>query len=251
VGRGGKRAYAYLFYPHREVLTGTAVARLSTISEMTPLGSGMRIALRDLEIRGAGNLLGAEQSGQIEAVGFELYCELLKEAVEILKGEAPVPAREASIEIPVDAYIPEGYISEEETRVEEYRRLIVAGRAGTIDEFSSELADRFGEPPAQVRQLLELERLRTRAAKAGLESVTMRADELQLKGFPGEEAALIRAAVYAAESEYCVRKGLYADKESRTLYLKLRLGEVNNRQELLLMWLKSIIDDILESGNTN
>ena len=251
VGRGGKRAYAYLFYPRREVLTGTAVARLSTISEMTPLGSGMRIALRDLEIRGAGNLLGAEQSGQIEAVGFELYCELLKEAVEILKGEAPVPAREASIEIPVDAYIPQGYISEEETRVEEYRRLIVAGRAGTIDEFSSELADRFGEPPAQVRQLLELERLRTRAAKAGLESVTMRADELQLKGFPGEEAALIRAAVYAAESEYCVRKGLYADKESRTLYLKLRLGEVNNRQELLLMWLKSIIDDILESGNTN
>ncbi len=143
VGRGGKRAYAYLFYPHREVLTGTAVARLSTISEMTPLGSGMRIALRDLEIRGAGNLLGAEQSGQIEAVGFELYCELLKEAVEILKGEAPVPARDASIEIPVDAYIPESYISEEETRVEEYRRLIVAGRAGTIDEFSSELVDRF------------------------------------------------------------------------------------------------------------
>jgi transcription-repair coupling factor (superfamily II helicase) len=247
VGRGVKRAYAYLFYPHREMMTGTAVARLSTISEMTPLGSGMRIAMRDLEIRGAGNLLGAEQSGQIEAVGFELYCQLLKESVEILKGEAPPREREASIEIPVDAYIPESYISEEETRVEEYRRLIVAGRAGTVDEFSSEIIDRFGEPPTPVRQLLELERLRTTAARAGFESVTMRGDELQVKGFKGEEDALIRAAVYAAEHDYCINKGLYADKDTGTLYLKLRLGEVNNRQELLIMWLKSIIDDIIEN----
>jgi transcription-repair coupling factor (superfamily II helicase) len=156
-----------------------------------------------------------------------------------------LPERDASVEIPVDAYIPESYISEEETRVEEYRRLVVAGRAGAVDEFASELVDRFGEPPLPVRQLLALERLRAGAAKAGLESVTMRGDELQLKGRSGQEDILVRAALFAAENDYCANKGLYADQERGTLYIKLRLGEVNNRQELLLMWLKSIIDDIL------
>jgi transcription-repair coupling factor (superfamily II helicase) len=248
VGRAGKRAYAYLFYPGREVLTETAVARLSTISEMTPLGSGMRVALRDLEIRGAGNLLGAEQSGQIEAVGFEMYCELLKEAVEILKGESPPPEREAVVELPVDAYLPEYYITDQETRVEEYRRLIVAGRTGSIAEFASELEDRFGEPPRPVRQLLEMERLRLRAAGAGLESVTARGNEMQLKAYKDEEGALARAAALAGR--FCEDKGIYADVESRTLYLKLRFEEVNNRQELLLMWLNAIIDDILESGQS-
>ncbi|HEY5531364.1 MAG TPA: transcription-repair coupling factor [Candidatus Anoxymicrobiaceae bacterium] len=248
VGRAGKRAYAYLFYPGREVLTETAVARLSTISEMTPLGSGMRVALRDLEIRGAGNLLGAEQSGQIEAVGFEMYCELLKEAVEILKGESPPPEREAVVELPVDAYLPEYYITDQETRVEEYRRLIVAGRTGSIAEFASELEDRFGEPPRPVRQLLEMERLRLRAARAGLESVTARGNEMQLKAYKNEEGALAGAAARAGR--FCEDKGIYADAESRTLYLKLRFEEVNNRQELLLKWLNSIIDDILESGQS-
>ncbi len=250
VGRAGKRAYAYLFYPHREVLTDTAVARLSTISEMTPLGSGMRVAMRDLEIRGAGNLLGAEQSGQIEAVGFEMYCELLKESVEVLKGEAPAAAREASVELPVDAFIPDDYVSDQETRVEEYRRLIVAGRTGALEEFAAELEDRFGDMPTPVKQLLQVESLRARAASAGLEAISTRGDELQLKVFAGEEEALVRAAVYAAEHDFCKRKGVYPDEESKTLYLKLRFGEVNNRQELLLKWLKSIIDDILETGRS-
>jgi len=245
VGRSGKRAYAYMFYPHREVLTDTAVARLATISEMTPLGSGMRVALRDLEIRGAGSLLGAEQSGQIEAVGFELYCELLKEAVEILKGEAPELAREAVVELPVDAYIPEEYVSDQETRVEEYRRLIVAGRAGTLDELVLELEDRFGEAPAPVKQMIQIERLKVTAAKSGIESVTMRGNELQLKFFEGEEKTLEKAALLAESVEIVGPEGAFADARSKTLYLKLRFAEVNNRQEELLKWLISIIDDII------
>jgi transcription-repair coupling factor (superfamily II helicase) len=250
VGRSGKRAYAYLFYPHREILSDTAVARLATISEMTPLGSGMRVALRDLEIRGAGSLLGAEQSGQIEAVGFELYCELLKEAVDILKGEAPQASAEAVVELPVDAYIPEDYISEEETRVEEYRRLIVAARAGTLDEFAGELEDRFGEAPTPVKQLLDVERLRLKAAHAGLESATTRGTELQLKFLRAEETPMLMVADFA-ESEGMVGKdGTYTDLESRTIYLKLRFAEVNNRQEVLLMWLNSIIDDIIFVGRS-
>ncbi|MBU4239882.1 MAG: transcription-repair coupling factor [Actinobacteria bacterium] len=245
VGRAGKRAYAYLFYPRREALTDTAVARLATISEMTPLGSGMRVAMRDLEIRGAGNLLGAEQSGQIEAVGFEMYCELLRESVEILKGEVPGPAREAVVELPVDAYIPEEYVSDEETRVEEYRRLIVAGRAGTLDEFARELEDRFGPPPDPVRRMLDVERLRRDAGEAGLETVVTRGEELQLKSFPAEERALEIAARSAVSAGICDAGSVCIDKVTRTLYLKLRLQEVKNRQELLLKWLELIIDDII------
>lgn len=248
VGRSEKRAYAYMFYPAREVLSETAVSRLATISEMTPLGSGMRIAMRDLEIRGAGNLLGAEQSGQIEAVGFEMYCELLKESVEALKGEAPAPERVATVELPVDAYIPEEYISDQQTRVEEYRRLVAAGRTGRLEEFEAELADRFGEPPTPVRQLVEVERLRRKAARVGLESIAERAGELQLKAFQGEEEALVVAAASAAGRNYCRDRGVYADEESRALYLKLRLSEADNRQELMLTWLNLIIDDIAENG---
>ena len=249
VGRAGKRAYAYMFYPRREILTDTAVSRLATISEMTPLGSGMRVAMRDLEIRGAGNLLGAEQSGQIEAVGFEMYCELLRESVEILKGEAPEPAREAAVELPVDAYIPAEYILDEETRVEEYRRLVVAGRAGALDEFARELEDRFGPPPWPVMNMLEVERLRRSAGEVGLEFVTMRVDELQLRCLPGEEGVLKKAARSAISSEICGDDSVAIDEVTRTLYLKLRFREVNNRQELLLKWLILIIDDIIQNGH--
>jgi transcription-repair coupling factor (superfamily II helicase) len=248
VGRSEKRAYAYLFYPHREVLSDTAVARLETISEMTPLGSGMRVALRDLEIRGAGSLLGAEQSGQIEAVGFELYCELLKEAVDILKGETPEMLPEATVELPVDAFLPDDYITDQETRVEEYRRLILAGRSGTLEELVAELEDRFGDPPVPVKQLMDVERLKVKAGRARVESVTMRADELQVKFLPDCEREMSLAESFA-ESEGIVEKGkAYSDLESRTLYLKLRFAEVNKRQELLLKWLNAIIDDILFVG---
>ncbi|MFH1149779.1 MAG: transcription-repair coupling factor [Actinomycetota bacterium] len=249
VGRATRRAFAYLFYPSRGVLTDTAVARLATISDMTALGSGMRVAMRDLEIRGAGNLLGAEQSGQIEAVGFELYCELLREAVDILKGEAPVAERESVLELPIDAYIPDEYVSDEETRVEEYRRLIVAGRVRRLDELERELEDRFGEPPPEVRRMLELERLRVDAADAGLESVILAGGELRLKCFPGRENSLALAARSAREREISASAGIYIDEVSRTLYLKLSLEEVKKRQELLLKWLKLIIDDIMQSGH--
>jgi transcription-repair coupling factor (superfamily II helicase) len=183
-------------------------------------------------------------------VGFELYCELLKEAVDILKGEAPQASAEAVVELPVDAYIPEDYISEEETRVEEYRRLIVAARAGTLDEFAGELEDRFGEAPTPVKQLLDVERLRLKAAHAGLESATTRGTELQLKFLRAEETPMLMVADFA-ESEGMVGKdGTYTDLESRTIYLKLRFAEVNNRQEVLLMWLNSIIDDIIFVGRS-
>ena len=246
VGRAAKRAFAYIFYPHRATLTESAVARLAAISEMTPLGSGMRLAMRDLEIRGAGNLLGAEQSGQIEAVGFEFYCQLLRESVEVLTGEVTARARESSIELPIDAYIPEEYISDQEARVEIYRRVVASGRAGAIGELALEITDRFGAPPVPVEQMLELEALKVRAGEAGIEAVSMRGDELQVKTCAGEESLLGRVAQHALESGFCGSEGTYADQTTRTIYLKLRLRDVKNRQKLLLKWLKSIIDDIIK-----
>lgn len=247
VGRSEKKAYCYLFYPRREVLSETAIARLATISEMTPLGSGMRVAMRDLEIRGAGNLLGTEQSGQIEAVGFELYCQLLKEAVDVLKGEREPAAAPASIELPMDAYIPEEYISDEESRVEQYRKFIIAGRTGRIQELEAELEDRFGEPPEPVKRLAALEKMRLEFGAAGFESVTMRGDELHLRARAGKKDLPAAAAAKLAAGGNIEADNIYIDEGLRTIYLKLELGEVNKRQEVLIMWLGLIIDDILEA----
>ncbi|MFH1150877.1 MAG: transcription-repair coupling factor, partial [Actinomycetota bacterium] len=229
VGRSARRAYAYLFYTRRATLTDTAVARLAAISEMTPLGSGMRVAMRDLEIRGAGNLLGAAQSGQIETVGFEFYCQLLRESVDVLTGQKP-RVREASVDLPVDAYIPEEYVSDQESRVEIYRRAVSAAEPGAIDELVAELGDRFGEPPVPVETMLELEKMRMAAGEAGVEAVAMRGDEMQLKPFAGHEKALERVPGFAVRSEICDAEGAYFDGATKTLYLKLRLRDVKNRQ---------------------
>lgn len=241
VGRAKRRAYAYLFYPQRTTLSEVAVARLSTISEMTALGSGMRVAMRDLEIRGAGSILGAEQSGTIESVGFEMYCELLKESVEVLKGELPV-TREAVLELPVDAYFPAEYIADQETRVEEYRRLIVAGRRGAVEEYSMDLKDRFGEPPRPVVNLLELETLRMNAGLAGVEAITTRGGELQVKlaGDGGDRLARISKKA----RPYCTLDGVFTDPATRTVFLRFDLEGEEDGQGLLLRWLKAIIDDL-------
>jgi len=241
VGRAVRRAYAYLFYPRRSALTDTALARLATLTEMTPLGSGMKVAMRDLEIRGAGNLLGAEQSGHIEAVGFEMYCQLLREAVEILKGEQRPPAKEAAIELPVDSFIPQDYISDDETRVEIYRRLVVAGRSDGLEEMATEMVDRFGEMPEQVEHLMEIERLKFAAGDAGAEAVTVRGDELLVKSFPGEVSSLTAMSERAVEKGRAAPDDVYIDEPSRTLYLKLRPDEAGTRQELLLESLKAVI----------
>ena len=123
VGRSGSRAYAYLFHPHDKVLTEEAYERLKTIGESTDLGSGFKIAMRDLEIRGAGNLLGQAQSGHIAAVGYDLYCQMVTEAVAEMKGEPIATPSEIKLDVPTDAFLPADYVSKEELRLEAYRRL--------------------------------------------------------------------------------------------------------------------------------
>ncbi len=176
VGRAGQRAYAYLFSPGDRVLTEEAHERLRTIGETTELGSGFRIAMRDLEIRGAGNLLGTGQSGHIAAVGYDLYCQMVTEAVAELAGQVPEPAVEIRVEIPVDAHLPDGYVSRSDLRLEAYRRLAAAGTSADpagVDAVEGEWVDRYGPVPEPARALLAVARLRSMCVARGITEVTV------------------------------------------------------------------------------
>ena len=173
VGRGRERAYAYFLYPPEKPLTETAVDRLQTIASNTDLGSGIAVAMKDLEIRGAGNLLGGEQSGHIEGVGFDLYVRLVGEAVAAFKGEVETPPAEVKIELPVDAHLPHDYVPGERLRLEAYRKLAQVGDAAELDRIHEELVDRYGAPPPPVHTLLEVARLRTVARAAGITDIAV------------------------------------------------------------------------------
>ena len=151
VGRAGSRAYAYLFYPPDRSLTEEAYERLKTIGEATELGSGFKIAMRDLEIRGAGNLLGTGQSGHIAAVGYDLYCQMVTEAVAELKGEEVREPAEIKLELPLDANLPPAYVGKEELRLEAYRRLAAVTTEAEVDDIAAEWVDRFGPVPGRGR----------------------------------------------------------------------------------------------------
>jgi transcription-repair coupling factor (superfamily II helicase) len=172
VGRGRERAYAYFLYDESKPLSETANDRLSTIATNNELGSGMQVALKDLEIRGAGNLLGGEQAGHIAGVGFDLYLRMIGEAVSTFRGDVAEGQTELRLELPVDAHIPEDYIDSERLRLEAYQKLSVASAPTAapdqIDLVVEELTDRYGEPPAAVATHVEVARLRQRAQRSGL-----------------------------------------------------------------------------------
>jgi transcription-repair coupling factor (superfamily II helicase) len=165
VGRFKHRAYAYLLVEPAKLLTPNAVRRLKAIEEFTELGAGFKIALRDLEIRGAGNILGAEQSGHIEAVGYELYCSLLESAVKTLKGQSTRPAFDASIELAWRAYLPKDYVPAPKLKMELYRRLSRTRSLERLADFRKEMVDRFGAPPPAAENLLAEAELRILAER--------------------------------------------------------------------------------------
>jgi transcription-repair coupling factor (superfamily II helicase) len=180
VGRSRERAYAYMLYPAEQSLTETSHQRLSTIATHTDLGSGMAIALKDLEIRGAGNLLGTDQSGHVALVGYDLYMRMLAEEVAELRGRPIERPKELKLEVPVDAHLPAAYVPRERLRLEAYRRL---GGARTVEEvqaLAAELADRYGPPPPPVRSLLALAVVRAQASAVGLEEVVCFAGRVRL-----------------------------------------------------------------------
>ncbi len=184
VGRGRERAYAYFLYDEHKPLSETAADRLETIAVNNDLGSGMQVALKDLEIRGAGNLLGAEQAGHIAGVGFDLYLRMIGEAVAAFRGDEVDTPAELRLELPVRARIPESYIDSERLRLEAYQKLSAAASGvasdDAIDLVRDELSDRYGEAPADVEGLFAVARLRRRAARAGLSDVVAMGPNLRL-----------------------------------------------------------------------
>ncbi len=178
VGRSNRIAHAYFCYRKDKILSENAEKRLAAIREFTELGSGFKIAMRDLEIRGAGNLLGPEQHGQIAAVGFELYCRLLEEAIREKKGEIAPELPEPVIEIPVDAYIPSQYIADNKQKVEMYKKAALAQTGEAVEGFAAELIDRFGDPPGPVANMIALAQIKVLARQLGIASLGWERSEI-------------------------------------------------------------------------
>ena len=192
VGRSRERAYAYFLYPSEKPLTETAHERLATLAQHSDLGGGMAIAMKDLEIRGAGNLLGGEQSGHIADVGFDLYVRLVGEAVHEFRGDAEPELNEVRIELPVDAHLPHDYIPSERLRLEMYKRLAEVRSDDDVDLLLEELKDRYGEPPVEVTSLLLVARFRARARRAGVGEVTIAGKNVRFAPVTLPESRVVR-----------------------------------------------------------
>jgi transcription-repair coupling factor (superfamily II helicase) len=180
VGRSGQRAYAYLFHPPDQTLTEQAYERLKTIGEATELGSGFKIAMRDLEIRGAGNLLGTGQSGHVAAVGYDLYCQMVKEAVAEMKGEPIKPPAEIKLDVPTDAFLPKDYVEKEESRLEAYRRLANLTTHVEVDDIRAEWEDRYGPVPKEAEALLTIGALRAECHRLGIKELAVTSRDVRL-----------------------------------------------------------------------
>ena len=192
VGRGRERAYAYFLFPPEKPLTETAYDRLATIAQHTDLGAGMQVALKDLEIRGAGNLLGGEQSGHIADVGFDLYVRLVGEALADFKGTTDDEPIEVKVELPLDAHLPHAYVPSERLRLDIYKRLADAHDEAAIDAMREEIVDRYGPLPKPVETLLEVARLRVAARAAGLHEVVLVGSNVRFAPVDLAESATLR-----------------------------------------------------------
>ena len=221
IGRSARRAYAYMTFRRGKILQEVAAKRLSAIREYVEFGSGFKIAMRDLEIRGAGNLLGPEQSGYLMSVGYDLYLKLLEEAVLEERGEERQIETECSADLTVNANIPERYVSSPEQRMDLYRRIAAIRTNDDASDLLDELLDRYGEAPKSVLALLDVALLRSAAARAGVSDISQKGDTLrfQLGVFrPEALAAVCSLAKYR-------RRLVLAAGETPALTLKLRPGE--------------------------
>jgi transcription-repair coupling factor (superfamily II helicase) len=213
VGRSDETAYAYLFYPDARELTGEARARLATLADHTELGAGFAIAMRDLEIRGAGELLGAEQSGHVAAVGFELYVELLNEAVAELQGERRVAARPVRVDARIDAYVPAAYVDSEALRIDVHRRLALAESEDELRELQAALEDRYGPLPEPVEHLFAIQEAKIKVARLGADYLVFRGGKATVgrivlgSGELRELRDRVRTAVYTVASQEVSLRG--------------------------------------------
>ncbi len=218
VGRSNRLAYAYLTVPPDKVLTETADKRLSAIREFTTFGSGFRIAMRDLEIRGAGNLLGAEQHGFLSTVGYDMYCKLMEETVREIRGEmGDVAAIETRMEYPVDAFLPAEYVPSDAQRIELYKRIASVDSRAAVDDLMEEITDRYGDTPEQVGLLLDIALLKSFCNRLGIDTVSHQSGQVKMKFAEGASPDLSKlfAAVVAADNRL-----LFSAKQPVSLILR-------------------------------
>lgn len=213
VGRYKHRAYAYMLLPADRPIAPIAARRLKAIEEYSHLGAGFRIALRDLEIRGAGNILGPEQSGHIQLVGYQMYCELLAEAVRRLKGQPTETMPVANIDLGSAVYIPKNYIPLDRHRMDVYRRIAVTKTDEDLEQIKNELSDVYGSLPEQVQLLLELAKLRIKAGKLGVKSIVTSGQNLVFSF--AEDIGKSKEVLFAKTL------GKVRIADSKTVYLRL------------------------------
>ncbi|MGA1509166.1 MAG: transcription-repair coupling factor [Ilumatobacteraceae bacterium] len=202
VGRSGQRAYAYLFHPVDRALTEEAYERLRTIGESTELGSGFKIAMRDLEIRGAGNLLGEAQSGHIAAVGYDLYCQMVTEAVGEMKGEPIKEPSEIKIDVPTHAFLPTDYVPKEALRLEAYRRLATVETMQQVDDIRAEWLDRYGPIPDPAEMLLQVGRVRAECHRLGATEVVVTRSDARMSPITMKVSDTMRLSRLAKDAIY-------------------------------------------------
>jgi len=245
VGRGRERAYAYFLYPPDKPLTETAHERLATVAQHTETGAGMYVAMKDLEIRGAGNILGTEQSGSIAGVGFDLYVRMVGEAVRELKGgQEAAEEVETKVELPIDAHIPHDYVPGERLRLEAYRRIAEVAGEDDIAAVREELLDRYGEPPQPVDNLLAVARFRVLARSAGLTDVVLQGSQIRF------------APVELRESQQLRLRRLYPKavlkSTTHTLLVPVpKAGGIGGKQlrdRELLKWCTELVEAVFEPG---
>ena len=230
VGRSTRQAYAYLFYPRHASLTEEAQKRLQVIAEYSELGSGFKIAMKDLEIRGAGNILGHEQSGSIMDVGFDLYCQMLEDEIKMLKGEEIKEYFRTSLFIKTDFFIPDSYMNDDKQKIEFYKRFESCETAEEVDTLETELIDRFGTPPSQVNTLVELERIRAIASSLKISEILEENNKIKIRIssfciIPGEKLASAvskdkRLSLDPKDPELIIFKYTEKDAEKKLYELK-------------------------------
>jgi transcription-repair coupling factor (superfamily II helicase) len=250
VGRGRERGYAYFLFPPEHPLTETAHDRLATIAQHSELGAGAAVAMKDLEIRGAGNILGAEQSGHIAGVGFDLYIRLVGEAVAAFRQQAGAGAGEEEetladvrVDLPVDAHIPHDYATAERLRLEVYRKIAEAGDAAALEAIVEELTDRYGEPPPPVRNLLAVAAFRQTCRVLGVAEVTVAGNGIRIGPVELPDSAQLRLRRLHPKSTY--------KPASRLVVVPRpvdggRIGGAPLRDVALLDWCAQLLRDLLE-----
>ncbi|MCD7946971.1 MAG: transcription-repair coupling factor [Oscillospiraceae bacterium] len=221
VGRSTRRAYAYLTYRRGKILSEIATKRLSAVREFAAFGSGFKIAMRDMEIRGAGNILGPEQSGFLFSVGYDMYLKLLEEAVLEERGETPEPEPECTADLTVAASIPDRYIPAEEQRIDLYRRIAAIRSEADADDLVDELVDRYGDPPRQVNNLVSVALMRADAAQNGISAISQKGANIQIQF---SQCDIRRISALCAKEIYRGRL-LFAAGEEPHLILRLKKGE--------------------------